>query len=210
MHRSRFALTALLLSLVLFVSGCAAAEQPSATATPAPSSAVQTEATAQPEAVVTAAVPGATPEPWTLNDKGMPYLTFDDPSFPMTFSNLKGKVIYLNFFTSWCPPCQAEMPHILKLSQTYGDDLAVVLIHVPDRDTEETARQYLKDNGLDSLNMVEDANMVLTTMYQLTGYPLSVFIDKDGYLAAYQPGGMTYEQMEQAVQMAGLPAPSAK
>ena len=68
----------------------------------------------------------------------------------------------------------------------------------------------MKDNGLDSLNMVEDANMVLTTMYQLTGYPLSVFIDKDGYLAAYQPGGMTYEQMEQAVQMAGLPAPSAK
>ncbi len=207
MQRSRFTLNALLLSLMLFVTGCATAEQPAVAATPVPSPSAQAEATAQPEAVITAAIPGAVPEPWSLNDKGMPYLTFDDPAFPMTFSDLKGKVVYLNFFTSWCPPCQEEMPDILKLSQTYGEDLAVVLIHVPDRDPEDTARQYLKENGLDSLRMVEDANFTLTGMYQLTGYPLSVFIDKDGYLAAYQPGGMTYEMMEQAVQMAGLPAP---
>jgi thiol-disulfide isomerase/thioredoxin len=126
------------------------------------------------------------------------------PGSPMTFSDLKGKALYLNFFTSWCPPCKEELPYILKLAQTYGDELTVVLIHVPDRDTEDAARKYLKDNGLDSLRMVEDKDFVLTGFYQLEGYPLSVFIDKDGYLAAYQSGGLTYELMEKALQMAGI------
>ncbi len=127
----------------------------------------------------------------------------------MTFSDLKGKVVYLNFFTSWCPPCKAELPDILKLQQEYSEELTVVLIHVPDRDTEEAARQYLKDNGLDSLRMVEDKDFFLTSFYQLEGYPLSVFIDKEGYLAAYQPAGMSHEMMEKALQMAGIKIKSA-
>lgn len=202
MRRSSPRLTALLLSLMLLISGCAAAEQPAATPGAEP---VQT---AGPAATEAAASQSATPAPGDLNDKGMPFLLYDQPGSPMTFSDLLGKAVYLNFFTSWCPPCQAEMPHILKLQQTYGQDLQVVLIHVPDRDTEEAARQYLKDNGLDSLRMVEDKDFYLTSYYQLTGYPLSVFIDKEGYLAVYQPGGMTYEMMEEAVQKAGLQPPT--
>ncbi len=204
MHRSRLLLTALVLSIMLFITGCAAAEQPTTTAAPVSSPSAQPEATAQPEAVTTAALPGATPAPLSLNAKGMPYLTFDDPAFPMTFSELKGKVIYLNFFTTWCYYCTVEMPELFKLHQTYGDDLQVVLIHVPSNDTEAAAIQYLKDNGFDSMRMVEDKDMSLTSFYQLEGFPLSVVIDKDGYLSTYQPGAMTYEQMESAVTTAGL------
>lgn len=202
MHRSRLLFIALALALLLSVTGCAAAEQPTATATPIASATPQP--TAQPEVPAAGAMTLATPEPMTLNDKGMPYLTFDDPSFPMTFSDLKGKVIYLNFFTSWCYYCKVEMPELLKLDQAYGDDLAVVLIHVPSNDTKEAGEQYLKDNGFDSMRMVEDKDMILTQMYQLEGFPLSVVIDKDGYLSTYQPGAMTYEQMESAVKTAGL------
>lgn len=204
MHHPRLRMTVLMLALLLLISGCAAAEQPSATP---PAEPVQT---AEPAATETASAnTAADPDPWSFNDKGMPYLLFDTDDSPMTFSDLRGKVVYLNFFTSWCPPCKQEMPDILKLQQTYGEELQVVLLHVPDRDTEENARKFLKDNGLDSLRMVEDKNFVLTSRYQLEGYPLSVFIDKDGYLAAYQPGGMTYEMMEKALQMAGLQAPVA-
>jgi thiol-disulfide isomerase/thioredoxin len=199
MHHPRLRLTALLLTLLLLLTGCAAAENASPTPVP----------TIEPAAMETAAVAGtdATPAPWSTNDKGTPYLLFDTDDSPMTFSDLKGKVVYLNFFTSWCPPCKEELPDILKLQQAYSEELTVVLIHVPDRDTEEAARQYLKDNGLDSLRMVEDKDLILTSRYQLEGYPLSVFIDKDGYLAAYQSGGLTYELMEQALQMAGIQTP---
>ncbi len=203
MHHSRLRLTALMLSLMLVLSGCAAAEQPNATPTAEP---VQTY---EPVATETAAAADSTPAPMSTNDKGMPYLLFDLEGSPMTFSDLRGKAVYLNFFTSWCPPCRQEMPDILKLSQTYGEELQVVLIHVPDRDTQEYAQKFLKEIGLDSLRMVEDKDFFLTSFYQLTGYPLSVFIDKEGYLAVYQPGGMTYEMMEQAVQQAGLQAPVA-
>ncbi len=182
---------------------------PTATPTPEPTATPTPELTATPTpAPAAAAGTQAVPTPLPTNDKGMPYLLGDIEGSPMTFSDLKGKVVYLNFFTSWCPPCQQEMPDILKLQEAYGEELQVVLIHVPDRDTQEAARKFLKDNGLDSLRMVEDANFLLTTFYQLEGYPLSVFIDRDGYLSTYQPGGMTYELMEEAVQMAGLKAPN--
>ncbi len=190
MHHPRLRLTALMLALLLLITGCAAAEN--ATPTPIPEPAATQRATVL--------MP-------PTNEKGMPYLLNEIEGSPMTFSDLKGKVVYLNFFTSWCPPCKEELPDILKLQQTYGEELTVVLIHVPDRDTEEAARQYLKDNGLDSLRMVEDKDFVLTSFYQLEGYPLSVFIDKDGYLAAYQSGGLTYELMEKALQMAGIQTP---
>lgn len=203
MHHSRLRLTALILSLLLVITGCATAEQASPTPTAEPTVNVEPAAT---EAVAPVDK-DAELAPWSQNDKGMPYLLFDTEGSPMTFSDLKGKVVYLNFFTSWCPPCKQELPDILKLQQTYGDELAVVLIHVPDRDTEEAARQYLKDNGLDSLRMVEDTSFLLTSLYQLEGYPLSVFIDKEGYLALYQGGGMTYDMMEKAVQTAGIQAP---
>jgi thiol-disulfide isomerase/thioredoxin len=196
MHHPRLRLTALLMSLLLLLSGCAAVENASPTPTP----------TIESAAAETAAVANidVTPAPWSTNGKGLPYLLFDTDDSPMTFSDLKGKVVYLNFFTSWCPPCKEELPDILKLQQTYGEELTVVLIHVPDRDTEDAAKQYLKDNGLDSLRMVEDKDFILTSRYQLEGYPLSVFIDKEGYLAAAQSGSLTYELMEQALQMAGI------
>ena len=203
MHHPRLRLTALVLTLMLLISGCAAAEQPAA------SPAAEPVQTAEPAAAETASAnTAATPAPWSMNDKGMPFLLFDTEGSPMTFADLKGKVVYLNFFTTWCYYCKVEMPELFKLHQTYGDGLEVVLIHVPSDDTEEAAVQYLKDNGFDSMRMVEDKDFLLTTMYQLEGFPLSVVIDKNGYLAWYQPGAMTYEQMEKAVHTAGLETPA--
>lgn len=186
MNHPRLRLGALLLCLTLLLSACATAEQAAPTATPTP-------------------VPLGTPVP--TNDKGMPYLLNDYVDSPIVFSELTGKVIYLNFFTSWCPYCVQEMGDLKKLQEKYGEDLALILVHVPDNDPEEDALQYMKDNGFDSLRMAEDAKFFLANYYQLEGYPLSVVIDKQGYLAVYQPGAMTLEQMEQAVQAAGLVPP---
>ncbi len=176
MIKRRTRLAALIFSLLLVLSGCAAAEQ--------------------------AAEPTATP--WPTNEAGMPYLLYDYPQSPMTFTDLQGKAIYLNFFTTWCYYCKVEMPELYKIHQTYGDQVQVILIHVPSDDTEEAAVQYLKENGYDSMRMVEDKDFFLTSFYQLEGFPLSVVIDKDGFLAMYQAGAMTYEQMEQALAAAGV------
>ena len=188
MKHPRLRLGALLLCMTLVLSACATAEQaaPALTATPTP-------------------VALGTPVP--TNAKGMPYLLNDDERSPIVFSEQKGKVVYLNFFTSWCPYCVQELGDLKKLQEKYGEDLALILVHVPDNDPEETARQYLKDNGYDTLRMAEDGNFFLTNYYQLEGYPLSVVIDKEGYLAIYQPGALTFDQMEQAVQSAGLLPP---
>ncbi len=196
MKHPRLRLTALLLGLALILTACATAEQAAPTPTTAPTS-----------------VAAATPTPVALgtpvptNAKGMPFLLNDFEGSPVVFSELKGKVVYLNFFTSWCPYCVQELGDLKKLQEKYGEDLALILVHVPDNDPEETARQYLKDNGYDGLRMAEDSNFFLANYYQLEGYPLSVVIDKEGYLSVYQPGAMTFEQMEQAVKSAGLISP---
>jgi thiol-disulfide isomerase/thioredoxin len=197
MNHPRLRLSALLLCLTLLLSACAAAEQAVPTPTVTPSSVVTTA----PRSPVVLGTPVPT------NAKGMPYLLNDFEGSPIIFSELKGKVVYLNFFTSWCPYCVQELGDLKKLQEKYGEALALILVHVPDNDPEETARQYLKDNGYDALRVAEDANFFLANYYQLQGYPLSVIIDREGFLAAYQPGALTFEQMEQAVQSAGLVPP---
>jgi len=192
MMKSRFRMAALLLSLMLVLSSCAIAEQKQSASTPTPEASAEN-------------VSASTPAP--ENEEGMPYLLNDLEGSPLVFSELKGKLVLLNFFTTWCTYCKEEMPDLLKLQQKYGEDLTVILIHVPDGETEEDAKAFVKENGLDSLRMVEDADQFLASYYQLEGYPLSVIIDKEGYLMYYQPGMLTYEQMEQIAQEGGLTAP---
>ena len=200
MKNYRLRLFALIFSMLFFITACGAAEQKQASPTAAQES-------IQPTATPAAADDAA--EPASENEKGMPYLLNDLEGSPLVFSELKGKVIILNFFTTWCTYCKIEMPDLLKLQEKYGEELQVILIHVPDGETEEDARKFLKDNGFDSLRMVEDSTGMLAYYFQLEGYPLSVAIDREGYLLYYQPGMLTYEQMEKIVQEGVLTAPDA-
>lgn len=66
-----------------------------------------------------------------------------------TTSDLKGKVVFINFWASWCPPCRAEMPSLKRLYNELRNDNRFVFLFINEDDDLATAKEYLQKNGFD-------------------------------------------------------------
>lgn len=110
--------------------------------------------------------------------------------------SLKGKVVLLNMWASWCSGCQHEMPLFVKLQKSYNKkDFEIVLVNI---DTH-------KENGIDFLESV-DPDKVLTALYDQTKYlpktyrvpgmPTSLLIDKDGTIVDVYIGSFDEESIK--------------
>jgi len=109
-------------------------------------------------------------------------------------SEQRGKVVYLNLWATWCPPCVAEMGDIQKLYEAHPDDLYVIGASV-DEDS-GTVKKFLDENGY-SYPVGMDADYTLvSTLYPSQYIPLSVFISPNGIVTYMDVGVLTYELME--------------
>jgi thiol-disulfide isomerase/thioredoxin len=150
---------------------------------------------------------GATADtaPAATNAAGLPYVLDYFADTPLDVSLYQGKALFLNFFTGWCYYCMQEMPEIKQIYDTYDpNDVAIVLVHVWSGEDATDSAAVVEQYGLQELNLIEDDQLVLADMIGLTGFPTSLFIDKDGYLNAYQPGALTYDSMASALEGMGV------
>ena len=98
---------------------------------------------------------------------------------PWSLSKLRGNVVLLNFWASWCEPCRQEMPQLQQLHERHSDD-GLVVLGVSDEDP-DTARRYLKEHGIDYPS-VHDGNGSAMQSYQINAIPTSLIIGRDGEL----------------------------
>ena len=101
---------------------------------------------------------------------------------------LKGKVIFMNFWATWCPPCIAEMPSINKLHEEMGDEVAFVMLSF-DQDF-ETAKAYDKRKGY-NLPIYAAASNV-PAVYDSNALPTTYVIDAQGNIALTHKGMADY------------------
>ena len=102
-----------------------------------------------------------------------------------TLSDYRGKVVFINFWATWCPACRAEMPEIE----------AVVVVGVDIMETEDTVRQFVEQGGY-SWTFVIDTTGEVSNNYEVTAIPTSFFIDREGVIRAVKIGSMTKRAME--------------
>jgi len=118
-------------------------------------------------------------------------------------SDLRGKVVFVNFWATWCRPCKEELPDIEKLYEEKREQgLEVLAINY--QDDPDDARAFFDELGID-VPMLLDRNGSVYDQYLLQGLPDSFFIDRDGNLAALHYGFMSEEKMRQRLEQAGLP-----
>jgi thiol-disulfide isomerase/thioredoxin len=118
-------------------------------------------------------------------------------------SDLRGSVVWINFWATWCRPCKQELPDIQKLYREKRDQgLEVLAINY--QDPAEDAIAYFRDNDL-QIPMLLDPNGSVYDQYRLQGLPDSFFVDREGNVAALHYGYMTEEKMRQRLEQAGLP-----
>ncbi|MBS3899467.1 MAG: TlpA family protein disulfide reductase [Dethiobacter sp.] len=97
---------------------------------------------------------------------------------PVSLSDLRGKVVLLNFWSAACPPCREKMPALQRIYedlQTRG--FTMLAINVNDRP--QDALKYLTDNGY-TFPALKDADLTVARMYAVTGIPKTLILDKNG------------------------------
>ena len=120
---------------------------------------------------------------------------------PFRLSELRGKVVLVNFWATWCPPCREEMPRIEAFYRRYRSQLEVVGVSVGE--TAEQVRAFLKQNPY-SWRFVVDTDLSVTERYRVYGIPVSYFIDRSGIVRGYYMGAMSAEQLRAFARQAGV------
>jgi peroxiredoxin len=109
---------------------------------------------------------------------------------PIRLEDLRGKAVWLNFWASWCPPCQAETPVLREVAATYADrGLAVIGIQV--QETVEDGRRYAQRYGL-PYPIGADVSADIFHLYRVYALPTQFFIDTDGVIRQIVNGPVTH------------------
>lgn len=102
-------------------------------------------------------------------------------------SELRGKVVVMNFWASWCKPCEQEAAELQEAWEMYEPTGEVVFIGADYVDTEPEARVYLQKYGITFANG-PDMGTKVSQMFRIKGVPETYFIDRTGVLRYVQVG----------------------
>lgn len=118
----------------------------------------------------------------------------------VNLADFKGKVVYLDFWASWCPPCRKSFPWMNEMAQRYGrQGLTVVAVNVDK--TRDLAKKFLSDVPA-NFTVAYDADGKVADTYKVMGMPSSYLIDRTGRIQSVHIGFRDgdAEQLEAALQ----------
>lgn len=114
----------------------------------------------------------------------------------LTLAQYKGKVVYLNFFATWCPPCNEEASWIQTLQQHYATR-GLQVIGVDVLENQAKARSFVAEHKLTYPAVVDDGT--LRDAYSINGLPVHAFIDRSGVLRDVTVGEMSRAEIEATI-----------
>ena len=114
-------------------------------------------------------------------------------------ADYKGKVIVLNFWATWCPPCKAELPGFIELYDQYKDK-GLVILGVSGDDDPETLKAFAGQWKINYPMLVgRDEQALLDAYGPIYGYPISVIVGRDGSVCGRHIGPATKEEFEREI-----------
>ncbi len=119
-----------------------------------------------------------------------------------TLKDLKGKVVMVNFWATWCPPCQKEMPDLEALYNQYKDSGFVILALSQDDETEKVA-PFIAERKI-TYPIFLDPGQKIGKLFEVDGIPKSFVYDRNGKLVAQSIDMRTRHQFEEMLAQAGL------
>jgi peroxiredoxin len=141
-----------------------------------------------------------TPAPVTLADPSL--IEQPAPNFELEgrrnnefrLSSYRGRVVFLNFWATWCEPCQRELPAFADFNAEQGDDGAIVLA-VNAGETVEQVDAYFEDHHLKNIPVLMDSDLAVYDLYNIQLLPTTYVIDATGVVRHMHLGELTVEDM---------------
>jgi cytochrome c biogenesis protein CcmG/thiol:disulfide interchange protein DsbE len=115
----------------------------------------------------------------------------------VTLSELRGQVVIINFWASWCLPCRQEAPYLEKTWRKYKDR-GVVFIGIDYVDTETEALAYIKEFDITYING-PDLGTRIAQAFNIKGVPETYYVAKNGELRGVQIGPLEAPQLDQKI-----------
>lgn len=116
-------------------------------------------------------------------------------------SDYQGKVVFLNFWATWCPPCQSELPDVQTLYEKYKDDPQVRVLTVvslaAEKEGKEGVLNYLSEHQYTFPVLFDEGN--ISSYFGISAYPTTFMLDMTGKIFGYIPGALEYDMMESII-----------
>lgn len=117
----------------------------------------------------------------------------------VTLSSLRGKIVIVNLWATWCPPCRQEMPHMQKFYEKHQEEVEILAVNLTSEDygTEKVA-EFVSEFSL-TFPVLLDQTGEIGKLYEVYTIPTSYIIDKEGMIFQKIIGPMDEEYMEQLI-----------
>lgn len=129
--------------------------------------------------------------------------TFHLPMWPnntdVSVDNFKGKPLFINFWASWCPPCQAESPDLVKAYEKYGDKVQFISINLTSQDSQPNVQAFIEKYAIKYPTLLDKSGNV-AQQYEIAAIPTSLFVDSTGIIVQRYTGAISPEALDSYLQ----------
>ncbi|WP_288322597.1 TlpA disulfide reductase family protein [uncultured Selenomonas sp.] len=125
-----------------------------------------------------------------------PTFTLKNPAGEDVAVKANGKPYVINFWATWCPPCQAEIPDIAAFYAAHKDQVDFYAVNL--QEEASPVQKFLSDRGVE-LPVLLDAKGEAATLYGVRAIPTTVVVNAEGKVVYRRTGGVTKEQLEDVI-----------
>lgn len=130
------------------------------------------------------------------------FTVYDKDGEAVSLSDFRGKPVVLNFWASWCGPCQREMPDFDKKAAELDGEVAFLMVNLTDgyQETVDSASDFIAKQGY-SFPVYYDTDMNAAQTYGVSSVPVTYFIDAEGYGVARAMGAIDAADLQRGIDM---------